>query len=515
MASKTYDAVVIGSGVGGLGTAAILASREGKKVLVAEKESFIGGRILSFYGEDNKLWIIDKPYTYKEFTRALGSTGTWIAKAEPDFETAVEKGMFNGYLMDGGHGSFWGDRGRISFLMKWLDKPIYMKVNKGFAVIDNKDQTKWYQVEHGQPYQWMSDGGKGARKLLREMASWSFEQIEQARGSLGDFLRERNCDEESYLFIRNLAGSQTALANPDHMHLRDFLKYQAIAKDIQMDLISGSVATMDGIGLLDIAVQLRDLIQEHGGDVVVESPVEEVIIENKQVKGVRIRTSKGVETVEAPVVICNLPPKDAFKVIPERHFAADFVKEVKEKYYIPGLLTGSYFFKNDYLRSKGIDPRSFIFLPGVSKKKGLESLDFVICSMPSIANQTPRGVYGFLFSMPLLDHEMRDKSRVDAAINEAERFMTDNWPNWRKELLLQVWTAAAEAFGHWRPLGAERSDVKSPWVNGLYFVGDQYGEKLWGGGIDGAALSAALCADSITGKDYEMQIFPPYHRSSW
>ena len=38
---------------------------------------------------------------------------------------------------------------------------------------------------------------------------------------------------------------------------------------------------------------------------------------------------------------------------------------------------------------------------------------------------------------------------------------------------------------------------------------------LGGGGVDGAALSAALCADSITGKDYEKQIFPEYHRSSW
>ena len=194
MASKNYDAIIVGSGVGGLGTAAILAAKEGKKVLVLEKESFIGGRILSFYGKDNEVWIIDKPYEYKDFTKALGSTGTWITHAQPDFETLVKKGGFNGYIMDGGHGLFWGDKGRITFLLKWLGKPIYMKVNKGFGIVDNKDQTKWYQVEHGQPYPWMSDGGKATRKILREMASWTFEQIEQARGSLGQFLRERNCD---------------------------------------------------------------------------------------------------------------------------------------------------------------------------------------------------------------------------------------------------------------------------------------------------------------------------------
>jgi len=516
MAAKQYDVIVVGSGVGGLGTGAILAAKEGKKVLVVEKESFIGGRILSFYGKDNKLWIIDKPYEYKDFTRALASTGTWLAKSEPGFEAVVKKGMFNHCINDGGHGLFWGDRSRISFLCKYLGKPIYMKTNKGFAVIDNKDQTKWYQVEHGKPYDWMSDGGKSARKLLREMATWSFEQIEQAKGSLGDFLRERDCNEENWLFIRNLAGSQTAMANPDDMHLRDFLKYQAIAKDIQMDLVTGSVGQIDaGIGTLDIAVQLSQAIKDNGGDVWTDSPVEEVIVENKKVKGVRIKTKQGSETIDAPIVICNIPPKHAFKVIPDLNFPADFVQEVKEKYYIPGLLTGFYYSERDFVREKGIDPRSFIFLSGVTKKKGLEGLDFVMASFTWWVNHAPNGYNSLLFSIPLMDHEMRDKNMVNACINEAERFMTDNWPGWQKDVKFQVWTAGSEAYGHWRPLGKDRPDNKCPWVDGLYFVGDQYGRKEWGGGVDGAALSAALCADAITGKDHEKQIFPTYHRSSW
>lgn len=517
MSTKQFDVIVVGSGVGGLGTAAILAGKEEKKVLVLEKESFYGGRILSFYGKDNKTWIMDKPYGYKDLSRALGSTGTWLAKSEPDFETIVKRGWFNGCIQDGGHGLFWGDRGRITFLCKFLGKPIYMKTNKGFAVIDNKNQTKWYQVEHGKPYDWMSDGGKAARKLLREMAMMSFEQIEQSKGSLGDFLKERNCDEESWLFIRNLAGSQTAMADPFDMHLRDFLKYQAIAKDIQMDLVTGSVGQIDaGIGILDIALQLGKVIKENGGEIWTDAPAEEILIENKKVKGVKLKTRKGIENIEASLVICNIPPKHAFKVIPEANFPADFVQEVKEKYYIPGLLTGFYYSERDFVREKGIDPRSFIFLAGVCpQKKGLEKLDFVMASIPWWVNHAPAGLNNILFSIPLMDHEMRDKNKVNACINEAERFMTDNWPSWRKDLKFQLWTAGSEAFGHWRPIGKDRPDNKCPWVDGLYFVGDQYGKKEWGGGVDGAALSAALCADSITGKDYEKQIFPSYHRSSW
>jgi len=35
---------------------------------------------------------------------------------------------------------------------------------------------------------------------------------------------------------------------------------------------------------------------------------------------------------------------------------------------------------------------------------------------------------------------------------------------------------------------------------------------LWGGGVDGAALSAVLCVDQLTGSDLEEQVFPWYHR---
>jgi len=518
VASKNYDAIVVGSGVGGLGTAAILAAKEKKRVLVLEKESFIGGRILSFYGKDNKIWIIDKPYEYKDFTKALGSTGTWITHAKPDFETLIKQGMFNNSSCDGGHGLFWGDKSRTSFLCRFLEYPIWMKTNKGYAIVDNKDHTKWYQVEHGKPYQWMSDGGKEARRLLRDMATMSFEQIERSRESLGDFLKARNCSEENWIYIRNLAGSQTAMADPFDMHVRDFLKYQAIAKDIQMTLVTGSVATIDaGIGILDIAVQLSKAIKSNGGDIWTDSGVEEVVIENKKIKGVKIKTKKGIETIDAPIVVCNIPPKHAFKVIPEKNFPADFAKEVKEKYYIPGLLTGFYYSeKRDWFREKGIDPRSFTFLNGVCpQKKGLEMLDFVMSSFSWWANVCPSGINSMLFSIPLMREEMHDKSKVNACIAEAEQFLTENWPTWKKDTLFSFWTAGAEAYGHWRPIGKERPDNKCPWVDGLYFVGDQYGEKVWGGGVDGAALSAALCADAITGKDYEKQIFPEYHRSSW
>jgi hypothetical protein len=75
-----------------------------------------------------------------------------------------------------------------------------------------------------------------------------------------------------------------------------------------------------------------------------------------------------------------------------------------------------------------------------------------------------------------------------------------------------IWTPAPEGYGIWRPVGSERPDVKSPFVDGLYLAGDQYGRRLWGGGVDGAALSAVLCVDAMMDSKLEEKIFPPYHR---
>ena len=45
-----------------------------------------------------------------------------------------------------------------------------------------------------------------------------------------------------------------------------------------------------------------------------------------------------------------------------------------------------------------------------------------------------------------------------------------------------------------------------------YFAGDQYGRRMWGGGVDGASLSAVMCVDKMMGTNKEEQIFPDYHR---
>ena len=109
MENNDCDAVIIGAGMGGLITGAILAKQEGMKVLVLEKEREIGGRIIAFggpYGE----------YTEQEYKRLLyGACGAWVIDSQPSVAKIIENGLFRDHILEGGwHGMSAGDRCRYA-----------------------------------------------------------------------------------------------------------------------------------------------------------------------------------------------------------------------------------------------------------------------------------------------------------------------------------------------------------------------------------------------------------------
>jgi hypothetical protein len=101
---------------------------------------------------------------------------------------------------------------------------------------------------------------------------------------------------------------------------------------------------------------------------------------------------------------------------------------------------------------------------------------------------------------------------VNRVVELCENWARATFPTWDEDLEFLIWTPSPEAYGLWRPVGMDRPDVTSPWVAGLYFAGDQYGRRLWGGGVDGASLSGVMCVDAMMGTVYEEEIFPEIHR---
>jgi len=515
--AEKYDVVIIGAGAAGLTVGAILSAREQKKVLVIEKEEAIGGRLASFVGGKKGVSFLGKELTIPEYEKVLGSVNTWVVRASPDLPAIWEQGLLDGYTFEAGvHATFWGDKGRVACVLDYLGKHSDLPGNEGFAVIDTRD-NKWYQVQRGGKYDWLSDEASLETKtLLREMTSMSLE--EAARYDLisfGQWLNEHTKNREVYEYLAALASIHMVMGEPDMMPAGDFLKFMAVASDIGMNLITGSTGTAGPPGFVDVAVKLAGAFRESGGEIMLGTPVTEVMIADQKACGVIIQTKDGPRQIEARDVVCTVPPNHIFGILPEKHFPSEFVTDIKERFWGAGMLSGYIGLKRNIIEDKAVNPRSWLLVPSLIKaSEGFIGDVDIITFMSSNFNplRAPEGKHLWEFSIALTDKEMHDTGKVNRVVDEATAFMQRNFPAWRDDMEWELWTTSDEGYGIWPPIGKRRPDVKCPWIEDLYFAGDSYGAHRWGGGLDAAIHSAVLCLDRLGSMDYSTEILPAYHR---
>jgi hypothetical protein len=249
--SQQFDTVIIGAGMAGLAAAALLARDHGQKVLVLERAPFIGGRTLSYVGKGNKVVADGIEMDARAFRKSLPLAHCYLGKCTPDIEEIFARELLDGRTFEaGGHGLFWGNKGRVGFLMEHLGIHHELPLNRGLGFIkwEGEDKpTTAYQVGKGEAYPWMSpDGFAATMAQLKDMGRTTFEDMARLmRTPLEDWLRERDMHPEAYDYIKVLAASQTAQAEPAMTPAGDFLGYMAIARPIGMNLVTGSVATAD------------------------------------------------------------------------------------------------------------------------------------------------------------------------------------------------------------------------------------------------------------------------------
>jgi monoamine oxidase len=526
-AQQRFDVVVIGAGVAGLGAAALLAKDFGKRVLVLERAPFIGGRTLSFVGKGDKVTADGIEMDARAFRKALPFAHCQLGKCTPSIDEIFARGLLDGRTFEaGGHGLFWGNKGRVDYLMRYLGVEWKLPLNRGLGFVEWEGEGKSgkaYQVSKSEPYAWMSkEGFDATMSQLRDMATSTFDDMAALMNTpLQQWLEQRSMHPEAYDYIKVLAASQTAQAEPRMTPTGDFLGYMAIAGAIGMNLIKGSVATADEPGCIAIPQAFERVVEAHGGVVMRNTRALEVLVEQGRVTGVRIKVSDNdydqERVILADRVICTIPPKYAFKVLPRQHFPSDWVDLLEHRFWGAGLLTGWCGMKRSVLPDIGLAEGSFVYMPGVIRDEGfIGAVDMVMCDFTAwgdgTARRGPPGKREYLFSTALTDEEMRNPDRVSRVVELCEEWARNTFPTWEEDLEFIMWTPSPEAYGLWRPVGEERPDVRSPHVEGLFFAGDQYGKRLWGGGVDGASLSAVLCVDAMQGSALEEEIMPAFHR---
>lgn len=529
MSTEKVDVIVIGSGVAGMTAAGMLTKDCGKKVVVLERAEFIGGRCLSYVGQGKTVVADDVEMDAKAFKKSLGLASCYLGKCTPDIETIFEEGMLDGRTFEaGGHGLFWGNHNRADFMLKHFGQHVEMPLNRGLGFIewqglDEKGipkKTISHQVGKGQAYSWMSEEGFAkTMHQLGDMGRLTFEDMTKLTTvPLQSWLEERGMHPEAYDYIKVLAACQTGQAEPRMTNAADFLGYMAMARDIKMNLTTGSVATADEPGTIAIPKALEQPIVDNGGEIWRNTPVTEVIIEDGVAKGVKYMKDGAEKMLMADNVICTIPPQYIFSVLPENAFPQDWVKYMRDDHWGIGLLTGWVGTKRSLWEDIGIDKRSFVWMPAITTEEEgfIGVVDMVMCEFTAWkdgeAKRGPDNKAEYLFSTALTEDEMKNPERVGLVVDRCEAWAKANFPTWEEDVEFILWTPSPGALGSYRPVGTERTRHKSEYVDGLWFAGDQYGEKCWGCGVDFAVLSGIICVDKMMGTSFEEELFPPHHR---
>jgi len=517
MSTNSYDAIIIGAGLAGLTAGAILACHENWKVLILERENYLGGRIVSFTGHDGDLYLYGNKLGLNGFKKVMRSVDAWVTRAEPDLETMMQQHLLDGYSFEaGGHATFWGTRGRVGCLLNFLGISLDLPGNEGFTVLDPEQDTV-SPVEKGGAYSWMAqESNRTAKMLLREMLTADEATLaEWDRISFDQWLNERTNDRKVYEFLAAVASIHMVMGEPKMIPAGDFIRFMNTAGKIGMNLISGSTGIVSKPGFVKIAEMMAEKIASCGGEIITGADVREVIFEDNQVTGVRANTPAGEQTFATGKAVCTVPIKKIWQFLPKHLFPGPLIKKVDNDFFSVGMLTGFVGVNYDVFGEAGMNPKSWLLVPAIIKaEEGYIGDVDIISIMPSnfAPSLSPEGKHTLAYSIALTDKELRNRQKVDHVIDRSRKLFHKVFPPLAENTIWEIWTCSDKGFGDWPPIGDRRPDTTFAGLEGLFFAGDGYGEKTWGSGMDAAIYSGLLCTDVMTQDNYVERVLPEYHR---
>jgi phytoene dehydrogenase-like protein len=277
---EKYDAIVIGTGIGGAAIGGLLA-HAGWKILILDKNKIIGGRCTSYEKEG--------------FTVDLGVHLFGV-----------------------------GDKGSLGEVCRRLETPDaidWVTINQ--PTLKVKDEIKKYSRKN-MTTMLPEEEKQNLERLFMEVFSISDEEMEKLwYVPLSEWTNRFTTNKMAHAFIEMING-QYFCVQFDVASTTEFIKSFR-------EVVTARSSAYPRGGCISIPMAYIDAIEKHGGEVKLNARVANVIIENETAVGVKLED--GTE-FRAPVIISNADIKDTVKdLVGENHFPADYVEKVKDLTY--------------------------------------------------------------------------------------------------------------------------------------------------------------------------------------
>ncbi len=447
-----YDVIVIGAGPGGLCNAAILAKNK-KKVLLVEKTGEIGGRSIS---------VSHRGYKLNLGWHQIVETGSGLTKV---FKY-LGKELRHGPALEG--------------------SPIFIN-------------GRW------QPIQALCSGDReDFKKIVREIVQdLTWDEIEKLDDQpIRPWVRERTSSEGILTLFETMATYEGVTLNWWDHSLSESLFMRKLHLS-EKGVAGYCVNPVDGWE--SIWNDLADALRENGGEIRMNTPALDILIENHRVQGVEIQSRPPFmatdfpesEMIEAHCVISTLPCWDVSDIVDENLLPSWYVDQIK-------------FISRDELRTfwlgiyAGVPEPISVFasreIMGWFKgpRTGLQGICSDLTAYDS--NLAPPNEHLFTAMVCIEYDNLKKRQVVNRIFTEFEKELEDIFPIYKKRLWSKRHMIFNPTYGTlWKPgtVGRYKPDVQVPAVEGLYFASDTFrGRSI---GLDRAARIAMTVTEKILG----------------
>lgn len=448
------DVVVIGAGAAGL-TAGALLAREGKSVLVLERSTVLGGRAMMVEQDGFRLNI--GGHLLEDSGSGLTKVFEHVGKHLPHGEVSREMPIW-----DHAAGAWGSIRDRYAGDRSALRKVVRALLDTPYDELDRWDD-----------------------RCLRDWIG----QYTSDRGVVDLF--------EFISLLECMTDNWWDHSASDNLYVRK-MHYQEKG--------TAAYSFWPGQGWDGLWQDLADAITGHGGEIRLGVPVDRVIIEDGEVKGVTVGREPRVlpnefeetDVIEAPCVVSTLPVWHVLDVVEPAELPDWYVAQIRhlaqDRFRIAWL--GLYLATDEEVHR--YDPRE---LCTWTRTPYTDTPGFMFNQTAMDPGTSPTGTNLYVMGAVVPGAKGRDRAYLRRTLHDFERSVEEMWPGLAKPVWRRRHLVFEPSFGVIsKPglVGVFRPHWRAPNVDGLYFASETFRSR--GIGTDRAARAALTVVEDYLGR---------------